>query len=174
MLALQWYDITCNYIAWKGAIIPDTLFGVYLNEFKTEISTENVSLLNKILQKGNRIIVPNDLHEKVQNFIQTGYQGIEKCIARARKHFYWPGITAEIKDMVNIWNICLDESNQQPAEPIIPHEIPEIPRTKTGTDMLKLHKKLWLLLIIKLSFLTFTLTVKQSSTVIIHLKIRFA
>ena len=42
--------------------------------------------------------------------------------------------------MVCDCSICLNEHNQQLAEPIIYHEIYEIPGIKTGTDIFELFK----------------------------------
>ena len=47
--------------------------------------------------------------------------------------------------MVNDCSTRLNERNQQSAEPIISHKIPEIQWTKIGTDVFELHKKtFWL------------------------------
>ena len=124
--------------------------------------------------KGNIIIVPTDLRGEVRNLSHSRHLGIEKCIARARQHVYWPGIIAEIKDTFSNCNIILDERNQQSSEPIIPHEILETPWTKIGSDIFELHQKTqcdrcWLYQV----FLTFTFTEKQSLFVITHLKSMF-
>ena len=65
-------------------------------------------MLNRMLLKWNRIIVPTDLRREVQNGIHSRHQEIEKCIfhTHARKKH--------------------DERNQQPTEPIITYEILEI------------------------------------------------
>ena len=51
MLALQKCDFTLSYIPWKDAVVPDTQSRAYLNDCKTEISTEDmkthVHLINK-------------------------------------------------------------------------------------------------------------------------------
>ena len=39
MLALQWCDITFNYIPGKNVVVPDTL---HLNDCKTKMSTEDM------------------------------------------------------------------------------------------------------------------------------------
>ncbi len=64
----------------------------------------------------NRIIVLTDPREEIWNLTHSRHQGIENCIARAREHIYWSGITAEIKDMVSNSSTCFDEPNQHPTE----------------------------------------------------------
>ena len=97
----------------------------------------------------------------VENFIHTGHQCIEKYIARAKEHVFWPGIIVEIKDIVSYYRPSHDEFNQQPAESIIPHKISEILKIKTDTGMWNLNtpqknKTMWLLLIIQPNFSAFT------------------
>ena len=68
--------------------------------------------------------------------------GTEKCIVQAREHVYWPGINAQIKEMVSNCSACMNHRNQQPAETVINYEIPVTPWTKVAADIFHLHGKL--------------------------------
>lgn len=137
---------------------------------------EDITLLKGLLLKGKRIIVPNELRREVRNLIHSGHQGIDKCLAQAKEHIYWPGVTAEIKDMINNCSTCLDERNRQSQEPIIPHDIPETPWTKIGADIFDLHRKSYVIVVDYTTkfFDIHSLPDKQSTTVINHLKSIFA
>ena len=73
-------------------------------------SRKNISMLNGMLLKMNKIIVSTNLRGgEVRNLIHSGYEIIEKCIFRAREHVCWPSATAEINDMVSNCSTCHDE-----------------------------------------------------------------
>ena len=209
------YDFPLNFIPRKDAEVPDTILQTYLNDCKTENSTEDmearvyfihelwlttnkkfncektatdeliklltlhvwpknkkvepsrkpfsnsgkdISMLDSVLLKGNRIIVLNDQRGEVRNLSRAGHQSIEKCIARASEYVYWSEINAEIKNKVKTAaHVLMSVINSQ-LKQSCPHEMHEVPWIKIGTGVLKLYKKpLWLLLIIPLSFSTFVI-----------------
>ena len=137
---------------------------------------EDITAIDGLLLKGHRIIIPSELRSEVRNLIHAGHQGMDKCMARAREHVFWPGITSEIKDMCQNCSACLDERNQQPPEPLIEHDIPESPWTKVATDTFTLFRKPYLLVVDYTSkfFDVQLLPDKESPTVINHLKSSFA
>ena len=51
MLALQWYDFALNYIPENDAVAPDTPSRAYLNDCKTEISTEDMKAHLQLINK---------------------------------------------------------------------------------------------------------------------------
>ena len=86
------------------------------------------------------------------------------------------GTTAVIKHMLYNCSTCVDEGNQQSAEPIIPHEISEIPWTNIGTDIFEFLPKLNGITVDYTTkfFDIHSFTDKQSSPVIMHLKSMYA
>ena len=152
-----------------------------MHRLKTKISTKNMEahlikksqpITNKKpIAKGNRIIITTDLRREVRNHIHLGHQDAEKC--PNREYVSWLGITAIIKDMLSNCRICLDEHNQWLAKPIFPYKIPEIPRTKFGTDIFELLKNVIAADNTTMFFNIDFLTNEQSSFFIIHLKSMF-
>lgn len=64
------------------------------------IRTE-LSLCDEIIIKTHRIVIPVTLRKEVLTKIHTGHLGIEKCQNRAKQVMYWPGMYAQIEEMVN-------------------------------------------------------------------------
>ncbi|KAK9744222.1 Integrase zinc binding domain [Popillia japonica] len=60
--------------------------------------------------------------------------GMEKTKARARRIFYWPRMTTDIEKYIEE---CLKYSRANMKEPLIPHERPNIPFAKIGSDVLE-------------------------------------
>ena len=131
---------------------------------------DDIRLLKELQLKGKYI--PKELHKEVRNLIHSGNQEIDKCQAQAKEYICWPGITAEIKDMIKNCSTCLDECKRQPPELIIPHKIPETPWTKIGTNIFDLHCKSYMNVVDCTTkfFDIHSLMDKQSTTVIHHLK----
>ena len=53
-----------------------------------------------LLMKGERPVIPSPLRADVLQRLHEGHQGISKCRARAKDSIWWPGISAQIVQMV--------------------------------------------------------------------------
>ena len=67
---------------------------------------EDLSIINGIIFKREKIVLPKSLQSEMLNQIHTGHMGMEKCKERARTLFYWPHINSHIEDMVSKCAIC--------------------------------------------------------------------
>ncbi len=102
--------------------------------FRDEITVED-----DILYKGDRIIMPTSLRPQMLKKIHEGHQGIVKCKNMARDVLYWPSMGSEIETVVSKCSTCQSNRKQEASEPMIPHEIPDRPYAKVGTDLFKLN-----------------------------------
>ena len=68
---------------------------------------DEITEMNGILMKGERVIVPSSLRKEMKAKIHEGHLGIEKRKARARETMFWPGINGEIREMVQQCSACL-------------------------------------------------------------------
>ena len=100
--------------------MPPELFPYF--PFRDEITSAE-----GLLFKGDRIIIPSSLRKDMKTKLHCGHLGVEKCRTRARQVMFWPGINAEISDMVSKCIACLENQAYQKKEPLIFHEIPTEP-----------------------------------------------
>lgn len=91
--------------------------------------------MNDIVYKGTKIMIPLSLGRELLLKVHDGHMGIEKCRRRARDVMYWPGINAEITEMVQNCDACLKHQPSQQAEPLQPHEIPDRAWQRVGVDI---------------------------------------
>ena len=98
-------------------------------------SRDKLSVLNVLLFKGERVIIPVNLRPDVIQQIHHSYLGIEGSLHRAREAFYWPLMNAEMKDAISKCTICNTLKLEQCQEPLRPHEVPDRPWSKVGTDL---------------------------------------
>eukprot|EP00794_Sanderia_malayensis_P014552 gene14552-16054_t len=91
-----------------------------------------------LLLKGQRIIVPSSLRSTMKKIVHQGHNGMERCKSRARQSLYWPGMNAEIEELVARCSYCLTYRNKQQSEHLIAHEIPNSPWIKVASDVFHL------------------------------------
>ena len=59
-----------------------------------------LSVVDDILLKGSRLVVPPSLRRDVLERVNEGHQGIVKCLERVRMAVWRPNIDSEVKDFV--------------------------------------------------------------------------
>ena len=100
-----------------------------------------------LLLKGQQIIVPKSMRPEIRTLLHQGHQGIEKCKSRARQAVYWPGINHELTVLVSQCATCTNHRNRQQKETLIPHDVPDQPWAKVGTDLFSLHGRDYLIVV---------------------------
>ena len=137
---------------------------------------EELSIVEGVLFKGNRIIIPQALRGLMLQKVHEGHQGMEKCKRRAREVMFWPNINSQINDICARCITCLEFAPNHPPEPLQPHNVPEGPWQKVGADIFTLYGKDYLILVdyyslyIEISMLSST----TSKTIINAMKSVFA
>ena len=90
------------------------------------------SVLDGLLLRGNRIIIPELLRDEVIKRFHTGHMGITKTLYRAKAAVWWPGMSSQLKETVENCTVCSKERSNR-AEPLIPTPLPS--RPCVGTDL---------------------------------------
>jgi putative transposase len=97
-----------------------------------------LSEVNDILLRGERLVVPAILRLKTLQLAHTGHMGIHKTIARLHSKVWWPGMAAAAESMVRSCTYCAACSNEAEckAAPMQPTPLPEGPWLSLGIDFL--------------------------------------
>ena len=116
------------------------------------------------------------LRKEMKTLLHTGHLGMVKTKGRARETLYWPGINNDIEHLTHACDQCIQYLNKQAQESIIPHDIPEMPWTKIGTDLFELDGKNYLIIVdYTTNFYDICeIANKESETVVLHTKQIFA
>ena len=96
---------------------------------------EEISLINGILFKGERLIIPASMRKAVLKQLHQAHLGIEKTKWRARATIFWPQINQQIEEMVKTCSTCLHNQKQHPREPMMPSDVPHYPFQMVGSDL---------------------------------------
>ena len=108
---------------------------------------EELSIVDGLLMKGTRIVVPKSLRKEMKKIIHQGHMGIETCRRRARQAIYWPLMNQDIAEMVSKCDACTTYRNKLPKQELIHHQIPSTPWTKLGADLFSLKKREFMVLV---------------------------
>lgn len=102
---------------------------------------------NELLYMAQRIIIPNNLRNKILNHIHTGHFGITKCIQKAKNYVYWPNIVNNIENLVSRCAICNKYQNSNKKEPMQPHDVKKQPWQKLSIDIFQIKDQYYLLVV---------------------------
>ena len=77
-----------------------------------QLSSE-ISVVNGLLMRNSRIIIPTKLREEVLAQIHAGHQGLSNCRERARQSVWWPGLSKEIQNLVENCQTCREHYTER-------------------------------------------------------------
>lgn len=110
-----------------------------------------ITVDDDLLFLNDRIIIPVNMRKYVLNKLHESHFGIEKTKARARQVVYWPNISKDIENLILKRSICEWYRNNNIKEPMLSHDIPELPFCKVAVDILEFDGLSYLVLIDYLS-----------------------
>ena len=96
---------------------------------------EDITAQDGVLYKGMKVIVPTVMRRNMMDKVHSSHQGVAACVRRARDVLFWPGMSAEITEMVTACSVCSEYQVRQQKEPLMTHKIPKTPWTKVGQDL---------------------------------------
>lgn len=88
-----------------------------------------------MLLKGLKVVIPKSLRGEMLKRLHDGHLGVNKCKAKARLLMFWPGMSADIAQMVNNCSTYKHHAYQQPAEPLSMRAVPLRPWARVGVDL---------------------------------------
>ena len=111
------------------------------------IDRSEISEINKLLYKGNQLIIPKKLRQSMLSKLHYTHLGIEKTKAKAKESVYWPNMINDIMNLIKNCKTCLTFQNSQQKESLISREMAERPFQIVAADFLNFHGKQYLLLV---------------------------
>ena len=112
---------------------------------------DELSVQDGLMFRGERVVVPITLRKEMKETLHTSHLGIEGTLRRARELLYWPGMNADIKQFIQGCEACRTYESKNQKETLMPHDLPDRPWEKVGTDLFELNKKHYLVTVDYLS-----------------------
>ena len=136
---------------------------------------DDLTVCDKLLLYGTRIVVPKQLQHETLCKIHHGHQGIERCRLRVMTSVWWPGVSSKMEDFIKQCSTCM-KLTPPVREPILSSILPKYPWERVGTDIFQLNKHTYLLIVDYFSRYpeVIRLTTTTSSSVIAALKSVFS
>ncbi|VDI83091.1 Hypothetical predicted protein [Mytilus galloprovincialis] len=149
--------------------VPKEVFEYW--NFRDELSN-----VNGIILKGEKIVIPASMRKNILNKLHEGHLGIEKTRKLARDSIFWPGINAQITDFISKCSVCLESRRSNSKEPMSESECPDLPWMTVGTDIFYWNNNNYLIIVDYYSryFEIAKLENIRASCVITHMKSVFA
>lgn len=92
-------------------------------------------LVNNILLRGLRMVVPEELQDKIISLAHEGHLGISKMKERLRPRFYFPGMDKKVEQKVKECRECVMMSLPNAPDPIKPTLLPSRVWDYLGLDL---------------------------------------
>ena len=108
---------------------------------------DEVTYHHGILFKGNRVIVPASMRTAMLKLVHASHLGVDRCKRQARDIVFWPGMNAEIEDLINNCTTCSTYKRTNPREPLLSHSVPERPCEKVGVDLCEFEGQHYLIMV---------------------------
>ena len=110
-------------------------------------SRDQLSVYDGITYKGMRIVVPPSLQPRMLQLIHESHLGMAMWKQRAWEVMCWPAMNACIENAVRNCSLCTAVQNKQPAEPLNPTQVPDLPFAQVGADLFQFQSRHYLLLL---------------------------
>lgn len=95
-----------------------------------------LSLLGNILLRGNRLVIPKGLRNRVLELAHEGHPGEGMMKRRIRARVWWPLVDRDAEKFVKNCKDCLLVSQPNPPVPMVRHQFPENPWSFLAMDLL--------------------------------------
>ena len=96
---------------------------------------EEISEIDGILLKNEKIIIPYSLRTEMLEKIHAGHMGVEKSKRHARDILYWPGMNGQVEKMILKCSTCLEDRSLNQKEPLVSQPTHRMPWDTVAADL---------------------------------------
>ncbi|XP_053686342.1 uncharacterized protein K02A2.6-like [Sabethes cyaneus] len=108
--------------------VPDSV-KIYFR-YCQELSTQD-----GLVFRNDRILIPHSLRRKLIDICHASHSGIEATLKLARANLFWPGMSVQIKEVVQSCTTCAKFAASQSNPPMVTHSIPVYPFQFVSMDV---------------------------------------
>lgn len=102
---------------------------------------ESLSVVDGIVMRGETIVIPPSLRSDMKSRLHSAHLGYQSMLRRARATIFWPGMSADIKQLADTCEVCQENKPRNQPEPLTQHCEGNRPWEKIGLDLFQLHGK---------------------------------
>ena len=113
---------------------------------------------------GSRIVVPRSERKTVLEKMHISHPGIGRTRQLAQQLYYWPGMSNDIKTLVDACEQCQVSRPSQPADPLGGYPEPTEPMQSVSMDLCEEHGCEYLVMCDRFSGMTWVSLLRQQNT----------
>ncbi|XP_039451539.1 uncharacterized protein K02A2.6-like [Culex pipiens pallens] len=99
-------------------------------KYRSELSTQD-----GLVFRNDRILIPCALQRSMIDKVHVSHNGIESTLKLARENIFWPGMSAQITDVVKECHVCAKFAASQQKPPMQSHAVPIYPWQVVSMDV---------------------------------------
>ena len=96
---------------------------------------DKLSVDNDVVVRGERLVVPKSLRQDLMRRLHYAHSGVVRSLLQARESIYWPGMSSEIQQFIEMCDVCRSYDKRRPKETLISQEVQDRPWAKVGIDL---------------------------------------
>jgi len=96
---------------------------------------DELTLSAGLAYKGSRVIIPRAVRTEILDRLHSSHFGVNSTIRRAQSSVFYPGITKDIRNMINQCTVCQAFQHENQKETLLSHPVPSRPWQKVGIDI---------------------------------------
>jgi transposase InsO family protein len=96
---------------------------------------DELTVEEDLVYRGTRLVVPPSLRRYVLNLAHQCHLGMNRSKLRARESFFWPGMNAELIELITNCSLWQETQKALPKQPMELRDIPERPWQHVGSDI---------------------------------------
>jgi len=100
-----------------------------------------------VLYDSSRIVVPAPARKEILKLLHQSHSGQVKTKKLAQQLYYWPGMTNNIRQMIEACSLCQELRPSLPKEPLMMSPPAELPMSHVATDLFSYAGKSWLVMV---------------------------
>ncbi|XP_043216447.1 uncharacterized protein K02A2.6-like [Amphibalanus amphitrite] len=99
---------------------------------------DELSVHGQLLLRGDRLVVPAALRERVLTNAHAGHQGVVRTKQRLRERFWWPRLDRQVRELLKSCEVCSQHDGHVRREkpPLQPIPLPDGPWQRLMVDVI--------------------------------------
>jgi transposase InsO family protein len=106
-----------------------------------------LTIQGNLIFRGSQVVIPSSMRREMMCVTHKSHMGIEACLKRMRESLYWPQMSAAMKDYVAQCDVCVRYQRAPDREPMISHDIPDLPWMKIAADLCDFDGRILLVIV---------------------------
>ena len=109
---------------------------------------EDLCVINGLLMKGDRIVIPCSMRKEMLALIHVGHLGPEKQKKIARENLFWPNINTDIDENIANCGVCMKYRKAQTKLPLLKTQDRKAgPWERVSMDLMTWEQKVYLVVV---------------------------